>query len=93
MRELALREAVEAPLTRAFRPSFFVSALFAVLACCTAVFPSCLRARSLDPPGDALLVLAALGGAAAVALLAVELSRGALDYGEVKRRRSVHRGG
>ena len=39
----SLREAVEAPLTRAFRPSFFVSALFALLACCTAVF---LRGRS-----------------------------------------------
>jgi hypothetical protein len=33
----SLREAVEAPLTRAFRPSFFVSALFALLACATAI--------------------------------------------------------
>jgi hypothetical protein len=33
--------------------------------------------------GQALLVLAALG-AAAIALLAVELGRGALDYGEAK---------
>jgi MFS family permease len=32
-----LREAVEAPLTRAFRPSFFVSALFALLACATSL--------------------------------------------------------
>jgi MFS family permease len=32
-----LREAVEAPLTRAFRPAFLVSALFALLACATAL--------------------------------------------------------
>ena len=70
--------AIEAVLTRAFRPSFLLAATFGALA----VIPALVVARRIRRPSDsAAAVTVAVLGAATLVLLSVEWRAGAADFG------------